>query len=188
MSTNTSASPETEVDRSGGEPVIIKVTWTTAELRALSYFDLAADLFRMVVRTVNTTTPGTYDDIGPSAVPLYCYSGIPGQGNVLYHYDPSPARVQAWSVLETPAVSSNVWVNAPLYQYVKAYLPKLQEGIYHVFLQRKHDGDPDYADFGLPVQVWCQNSMRFEDVYALKRNFTDDVYLTGPQSVLDGGV
>jgi len=76
MSTISNSSPATTIDRLGGEPVIIKVTWTVPEMQAQSFFG-PTDSFKMVVRKESDTVPGTYVDIGVGGAALYCYSGTP---------------------------------------------------------------------------------------------------------------
>jgi len=186
MSTISNASIQTSVDRLGGEPVIIKTTWTTAEQEAQSYF-VPTDLFQMVVRKESTTTPGTYVDIGESGNPLYCYSGVPEQGATLYHYDPQLSRVLAYTSVQ-PDIGINRFINAPNFQFVKGYLPRLLSGIYHIQLQKKSVGESVFSDFGSPVTMWCQEPTRFDTIYSLKANYDEEPYMVGAQSIDEGGV
>jgi len=186
MATTQNASSKTTVDRLGGEPVIIRVNWTTAEQESQSYF-APTDLFQMVVRKESTDSPGTYVDIGESGAPLYCYSGVPQQGTTLYHYDPQPSRILAYtSVQPDPLIDR--FINAPNFQFVKGSLPKTLAGIYHIQLQRKAIGDPAFSDFGDPVTMWCQEPTRFDTIYSLKQNYDEEPYLVGHQSIESGGV
>ena len=181
MSTTTNKSLETTIDRLGGEAVIIKTTWLTTEQESESYFK-PTDSFKMVVRKEVVATPGTYVDIGKGGVPLYCYSGTAGQGAILYHYDPALSRVLAY----TSVVSSARHINAPNFQFVKGYTPKLAAGIYHIQLQRLVTGS--YTDFGDPVTMQCQEPSRFDAIYSLKQNFDEEPYMTGFQYIEQGGV
>ena len=185
MSTISNSSPATTIDRLGGEPVIIKVTWTLAEMQAQSFFG-PTDSFKMVVRKESDTVPGTYVDIGVGGAALYCYSGTPEQGGVLYHYDPAQSRVLAWKNV-IPTVNPPAYINAPVYQFVKGYMPKLLAGVYYVQLQNDTGGGV-YADFGTPVAMWCQEPSRFDTVYSLKSNYDEKPYLVGAQDISQGGV
>lgn len=184
MSTNTNKSPATTVDRLGGEPVAIRVTWTTAEQQSKSYF-MPTDSFKMVVKKEDPTSPGTYLDLGDGGSELFCYSGVPMQGAVLYHKNPPQSAIGRYVVVD---IGGGEYAYAPLYQTVRGYLPKLNAGIYHIQLQRYDTGTSTYVDFGDMVQMWCQEPTRFEDIYSLKQSFASEAYLTGYQTVLEGGV
>lgn len=184
MSTNSNSSPATTIDRLGGEPVIVKVTWTLAEMQGQSYFG-PTDSFKMVVKKESDTVPGTYVNIGVGGAELYCYSGVPEQGAVLYHYDPAISRVLAWENV-VPTANPAIYINAPKYQFVKGYMPKLLAGVYYVQLQRYGGGV--YTDFGTPVSVWCQEPSRFDTIYSLKSNYDEKPYLVGAQDISQGGV
>lgn len=184
MSTISNSSPETTIDRLGGEPVIVKVTWTLAEMQGQSYFG-PTDSFKMVVKKESDTVPGTYVNIGVGGAELYCYSGVPEQGAVLYHYDPAISRVLAWENV-VPTANPAIYINAPKYQFVKGYMPKLLAGVYYVQLQRYGGGV--YTDFGTPVSVWCQEPSRFDTIYSLKSNYDEKPYLVGAQDISQGGV
>jgi hypothetical protein len=185
MSTNTNKSPATTVDRMGGEPVSVRVTWTLAEQQAKSYF-LPGDTFKMVVKKESTTSPGTYVNLGVDGAELFCYSGVPMQGAVLHYVDPPTSAIGRYVVIATGVGTE--YVNAPVYQTVTGYLPKLNAGIYHIQLQRYNTFSATYEDYGDVVQMWCQEPNRFEDIYSLKQSFAPEAYLTGAQTILEGGV
>jgi hypothetical protein len=186
MSTITNSSYATTIDRIGGECLAIRVTWTTGEQVLKSYF-MPTDLFKMVVKKEDPATPGTYLDIGPSGSELTCHSGIPGDVDVLHHINPVQSAIGRYAVVESPA-ASGLYINTPVYQTVKGYMPRLSIGIYYVQLQRYNTGTSLYANYGTPVAVWCQNPLRDEIIYSLKSSFPSEVYLTGAQDISEGGV
>lgn len=191
MSTISNKSPETTVDRLGGDPVVFQVTWTAGEKIAMSYFK-PGDLFRMVVKIEDPAAPGTYLDIGPEdpmvpgvPTPYYCWSGIPGQPNIVGYIDPQQSAIERYEVVST---GPSTWANAPVFQRVKMYMPKVQAGVYYVQLEYKANGAPIYTSLGSLLPMWCQEPCRFDEGYSIKGTYPEDVYLTGAQSILEGGV
>ena len=183
MSTVTNKSPETTIDRLGGDPVVFQVTWTAGEKQAGSYFKTGA-LFRMSVKVENPASPGTYLDIGESGAPYYCWSGIPGQPHEVTYIDPPKSAIDRYEVVST---SPSTWANAPVYQRVKMYMPKVLAGVYYVQMEYKPKGGA-YGNLGSPLPMWCQEPCRFDEGYSIKGTYPEDVYMTGAQSILEGGV